>query len=95
MTDDTDKTTAERVDNLIDLAEWRKKTREAVKITDFIAYLPQHTYIFMPTREPWPASSVNARLPPVATGKTNGDGKAQTIPANTWLDQNQSVEQMT
>ena len=27
MTNDTDKTTAERVNNLIDLAEWRKKTR--------------------------------------------------------------------
>ena len=35
---------------------------EGVTIDDFRAYMPTHTYIFMPSREPWPASSVNARL---------------------------------
>jgi Family of unknown function (DUF5906) len=93
MSDDTDNKNT--VDNLINLAEWRKKTHEAVKIEDFVAYLPQHNYIYMPTREPWPASSVNARVPPVPTGKINSEGKAITVPANAWLDQNQSVEQMT
>jgi hypothetical protein len=47
---------------------------------DFSAYMPQHVYIFHPTREVWPASSVNARL-----------GSA----TSTWLDQNSPVEQMT
>ena len=47
---------------------------------DFVAYMPQHTYIFIPTREPWPAASVNARL-----GKKT----------NKWLDQHKPVEQMT
>jgi len=32
---------------------------------DFYAYMPQHSYIFVPSGEMWPASSVNARLPPV------------------------------
>ena len=27
--------------------------------------MPTHTFIFMPCREPWPATSVDARLPPV------------------------------
>jgi hypothetical protein len=81
--------TAETVDNLISMAARRKKAREAVTINDFIAYLPAHNYIFMPTREPWPGSSVNARLPPVAISAD------KSIPASTWIDQNQAVEQMT
>ena len=32
--------------------------QQAVALEDFFAYLPQHTYIFTPTREMWPASSV-------------------------------------
>jgi hypothetical protein len=30
---------------------------------DFFAYMPEHKYIFVPTRALWPAASVNARLP--------------------------------
>jgi hypothetical protein len=55
-----------------------------VQLEDFVAYLPAHSYIFKPTREMWPASSVNARIPPV--GKTS---------ASAWLDTNSCVEQMT
>ena len=39
---------------------------EGVSLDDFYAYLPQHQYIFAPTRDLWPAASVNARLSPVA-----------------------------
>ena len=39
-----------------------------VKLEDFYAYMPMHNYIFAPSREPWPASSVNARIPPVVIG---------------------------
>jgi hypothetical protein len=72
----------------------RKKSRcdngpDGVRLEDFIAYLPQHNYIFMPSRELWPAASVNARVPPVF----GPDGK--TIPAATWLDAHAAVEQMT
>jgi hypothetical protein len=60
---------------------------------DFYAYMPQHSYIFVPDREMWPAASVNSRLPPVIIPSQNG--KAKTIPASEWLDQNRAVEQMT
>ena len=60
-----------------------------VLLNDFLAYMPTHSYIFMPSRELWPASSVNARIPPVIgpTGKP--------IQPATWLDTNAPVEQMT
>src|SRR5208337_4614050 len=62
---------------------------EGVTIAQFYAYMQMHNYIFKPTGELWPASSVNARLPPVSVG---GD---TTISASKWLDQNRAVEQMT
>jgi hypothetical protein len=64
-----------------------------VSYDDFHAYMPAHTYIFAPSRETWPASSVNARLLPVPV--INADGEAKLIPANVWLDRNKAVEQMT
>jgi hypothetical protein len=63
--------------------------REGVSLDDFHAYMPAHSYIFAPSREMWPASSINSRIAPVPTA----DGK--TIPAAKWLDQNKPVEQMT
>lgn len=61
---------------------------ERYGVEDFYAYLPGHQYIFVRTRELWPAASVNSRVPPV----TGEDGKP-TKPSE-WLDQNQAVEQM-
>jgi len=63
---------------------------DAVSITDFYAYMPTHSYIYVPSREMWPASSVNARLAPVSVSASK-----KALPANAWLDQNRSVEQMT
>lgn len=63
---------------------------DALSLEDFYAYLPQHTYIFTPTREMWPASSVNSRLPPVIIPM-----REKPVPAATWLDGNRAVEQMT
>lgn len=63
---------------------------QAVALEDFYAYLPAHTYIFTPTREMWPASSVNSRIPPVGIPM-----REKPIPAATWLDANRAVEQMT
>jgi hypothetical protein len=42
-----------------------------VRLEDFCAYMPAHAYIFAPTREMWPAGSVNARVGavPVGNGK--------------------------
>lgn len=60
-----------------------------VSLADFYAYMPQHSYIFRPSREMWPASSVNARIPPVEISP-----KEFVKPAS-WLDQHRAVEQMT
>jgi uncharacterized protein DUF5906 len=78
-----------------------KAVVEGVSVDDFHAYLPTHAYIFAPTREMWPASSVNARVLPVpvidADGKPELDkkGEPKLISASVWLDQNKAVEQMT
>jgi hypothetical protein len=58
---------------------------EGVSLNDFHAYMPQHSYIYVPTREHWPASSVNVRIPSV-------DNR---LKASSWLDENRPVEQMT
>ena len=68
---------------------------QGVSITDFWAYMPMHQYIFAPTGELWPASSVNARLPPMPLEGLDETGKPKTISASAWLDQTRSVEQMT
>ena len=72
-----------------------------VTADDFYAYMPDHSYIFVPTREMWPAGSVNARVPPVAVLKKDGTaahgrgGKPKGIKPSTWLDRFRPVEQMT
>ncbi len=71
-----------------------------VTIDDFYAYMPMHNYIFVPTRQTWPAGSVNARVPPVPLLDASGrpieeEGKQRFIPASLWLDKNRSVVQMT
>jgi hypothetical protein len=81
----------------------------AVTVEDFRAYMVMHNYIFVPTRELWPAASVNARC----QSPTNPDGSAamkkipQTQKDGTtgfkevpmqpteWLDEHHAVEQMT
>lgn len=55
----------------------------AVTEQDFFAYLPAHQYLYIPTRELWPASSVNASVV-MQVGK-----------ANEWLDEQRAVQQMT
>jgi hypothetical protein len=59
-----------------------------VSLDDFYAYMPMHMFLFVPTGELWPASSVNARVPPVADG-------AGKISASSWLDRHKPIEQMT
>jgi hypothetical protein len=71
-----------------------------VTIEDFRAYMPSHSYIFMPCRDIWPAASVNSRIGSMPVLDKNGRpkrkrGKAVTMSASTWLDQNRPVEQMT
>jgi hypothetical protein len=72
-----------------------------VNLDDFRAFMPSHTYIFVPTREMWPASSVNSRVPPVKLLRKDGtpvkdkNGNGKRIKANIWLDAHRPVEQMT
>jgi hypothetical protein len=80
----------EEIPRLVESAEeLRERAPDRVRLEDFVAYMPMHTYIFMPTREAWPAPSVNARVPAIA----REGGK--TIAASAWLDANAPVEQMT
>ena len=65
-----------------------------IGLSDFYAYMPTHNFIFAPTRELWPAESVNARIPPIQVG-VDDDGKPVKISAARWLDQNRAVVQMT
>jgi Family of unknown function (DUF5906) len=65
---------------------------KGVGIEDFFAHMPTAKYIFGPTGELWPKSSVNAYIPPVV--EMIADEEKQ-IPASSWLDRNQRVEQMT
>jgi putative DNA primase/helicase len=83
----------------------------SIKISDFIAYLPMHSYIYIPTRDLWAAVAVNSQLSPMpvlnedgnraigpATKDKSGEmqpGKPLSVRANVWLDRNQAVEQMT
>ncbi len=85
---------------VVPVASHDSRPREGVTLDSFVAYMPQHTYIFIPTREMWPASSVNERVPPVTIVDAAGnpilkDGKQQRIPASRWLDRNKPVEQAT
>jgi hypothetical protein len=72
-----------------------------VRAEDFYAFMPAHNYIFAPSGESWPSTSVNSRIPPMPLFDRDGapllddDGEQKTLPANKWLDQHRPVEQMT
>jgi hypothetical protein len=70
-------------------------------LNDFVAYLPDHSYICTPTGTVWNAAGVNAALPrvpvtcggePVLDKKT---GEPRTVPAAMWLDHNRPVHHLT
>jgi primase/DNA polymerase family protein len=75
--------------------------RGGVTLNDFHAYMPMHNYLFAPSREPWPASSVNSRIAPIPITDAKGchvlddRGKPRTMSASAWLDRHRPVEQMT
>src|SRR5262249_29305256 len=70
--------------------EQQEAIEVAVSIEDFYAYMPMHNYIFAPSRDIWPAASVNSRIPPQQIA-----GDKKKIKASDWLDKNKPVEQMT
>lgn len=71
-----------------------------IKLSDFQAYLPQHSYIYIPTRDLWPSMAVNAVVPSIPLFNLDGSprmskGEQVHMLATTWLDRKQSVQQMT
>jgi hypothetical protein len=67
------------------------KREKQLSLEDFFCYMAMpNAYIFRPTREIWPASSVNARIAPIPTGKED-----EEITASRWLGCNRPVEQLT
>lgn len=60
---------------------------DGIGLGDFHAHMPSHQYLFIPTRELWPAASVNGRVrwPKI-------DDKP-VAPA-TWLDKHRAIEQL-
>ena len=76
---------------------WRAGTRAKagevlpgqLTLDDFMAFMPDHRYIHLPTGILWPAASVNARLAWVDVGAE------KPIAASVWLAQNRHCEQMT
>jgi hypothetical protein len=80
---------------------WDKAEAGGVTLDDFRAYMPQHSYLFRPTRETWPSRSLDARIPPIRLTDASGapildeTGKQKTVPASVWLDRYRPIEQMT
>jgi hypothetical protein len=78
-----------------------EKSPAGVSLSDFYAYMPMHNYIFAPSREPWPGSSVDARVGKIPLVDARGNpvldanGKQKKICPSAWLDRNRPVEQMT
>jgi hypothetical protein len=66
---------------------------DSVRLDDFYAHMPTHSYIFVPTRQMWPSASVNARLPSIEIAEPGG--KPKLISASRWLDSHRSVEETT
>src|SRR4051812_31948787 len=62
---------------------------EQCSLGDFYAYMPMHSYIYAPTRDPWPAASVDARVAPIL------GPKGKPIKPSVWLAENRAVEQMS
>lgn len=60
-----------------------------LSLDDFRAHMPDHRYIFIPTRDMWPSSSVDARVP------WPKDSEDKAMRPSHWLDSNAAVEQMT
>jgi hypothetical protein len=76
------------------------KLPEGCRYAHFRAYMVDHTYIYLPTMTPWPAASVNSRLPWVPMVDEHGQpvldakGRPKKEKPNIFLDKTQPVEQV-
>jgi hypothetical protein len=67
------------------------------KLEDFFYHQPTGNYFFEPTRELWPAKSVNNALAPIPVRKKNGrplirNGQRVTIKASAWIACHRAVQ---
>jgi hypothetical protein len=81
-------------DDGVEEAKNLEQGTQGVSRPDFYAFMPSHSYLYAPTREMWPAGSVNSRVRPVVIGKDE-KGEDIVMSASAWLDNNRPVEQMT
>jgi hypothetical protein len=58
-------------------------------LSDFIAFSPDHSYIYRPDGEVWSATAVNASVLPIVRPPR------RPLAASTWLDRNDAVEERT
>lgn len=92
-------------DNIVAFPSQRGKwgaeiSDEGVNLTDFYAYMPSGSFMFAPSRELWPAKSVNSRVPAQKLLDKRGnpvkrEGEIVYIAASQWLAKERPVEQMT
>lgn len=76
----------------VDAARERMSINERkVSVEDFYAFMPMHQYLYVPTRELWPASSVDGRI--AEWPKDPATNKP--IRPSQYLDAARPVEQMT
>lgn len=78
-----------------------------IKKENFWAYMPSHSYLFVPTGGMWPAGSVNSRIGRVPMFNADGSpkmavnkkgeptGEQETVAASQWLDWKRPIEQAT
>jgi hypothetical protein len=68
----------------------------AISLEDFYAYMPTHSFIYVPSREMWSATSIDARIAPIdGIEVLGGPVKPDSQKASRWLASNRPVEQMT
>jgi uncharacterized protein DUF5906 len=78
-----------------------KDTGKAVALEEFYAYAPDRSFIFRPSRDHWPAKSVDDNLPPIPVVDASSnpvideDGEQVMQAASAWLARNRSVQQVT
>lgn len=59
-----------------------------LSVDAFVAFLPQHEYLYRPTGELWKPAGVNGAVAPVVV-------RGQAVAPSAWLDANSPIHQMT
>jgi hypothetical protein len=60
-------------------------------ISDFVAFSPDHNYVYLPDGAVWSATAVNARVLPIERGPDSQGKPGKPLAASKWLDRNDAV----